>query len=366
MSISYFRQLNKNRDLRALVKEIVARIARLEQVTDPLDQIEFNQIIRANNDRIIYVDEGSTEVNASVPDPNQKNYQLPLEPDGHFLTLWFRMQNASAGLLRDSSGLENNATIVGSPSTQNSPVEGMPGWQFTEDDLLRIANAATINLQGTTTGITISFRINPIAITDMGGKHRVIACKTDDSTTTRNYGFIIWLEPNGDMYFHVRIANIFYTRQKLFAFPSLNKWYTVFCTFQKSDSTPHIWIDGLDSTDPVMSNYLGGLTLPTQSLDMYIGGTDETNASRLSAVVADFRYWREKVVNDIEQTNYINNGYSISPITSVARVGVATTLSEDPYGAPPPPPGPPSPPPPPPGTALVSFSITSFTSTSFH
>lgn len=279
-------------------------------------------------------------------------------------------QDTRGGVLYDSSGYQNNARIVGSPTTQQGQVDGLPAWQFTEDDVLQITDNPSINTQALSVGISINFSFNPIATTLHGGKPRVICCKTDDSITARNYGFAIWVEPSGTLYFHVRVANTFKTASKQSAFISLNKWYRVACTFDRVTLEPRIYIDGTQSTETT-STYVGDIVLPSASTDLYIGGTDSTTSNRLSALVADWRYWREKVLTPEELQNLQNNSYSISAIQFVAREGSGsyiTTEIWDSGATPPPDPGTPpdNPPPPPPTTStLKSFTNTSFTSTSF-
>lgn len=373
---SYFKQRNRTHDVRSLIKEIVSRVAKLEQKVDEIETLEFTRPVRANNDRIVYVDVGSTEVNAVTIDPNLKDFQLPLEPDGKYLTVWMNMNAVAGTTMRDASGYGNHAQVVGTITKQDGQVTDLPGRQFDVSeggDKLRIPDAPSINTftQTLSTGLSINFSIKPIATSLDGGKSRVIACKTDDSLTARQYGWIIWVDQNNNLYFHVRIANVLRTAAKVSAFPSLNAFYRVACTYDRGTSTPKIYINGALSTDTVSTSFMGDIALPSTTLDMIIGGTDEASASRLSAILCDFRYWREKVLLQVEIDNLQQNGYSITAIGFPARVGTATTISNEIWGdggtgggsgTPPPNPPPPAPPPP---SVLDNFADTNFDTANF-
>lgn len=373
----YFRQTGKSRDARSIIKELVDRIHKLEGQVNQIETLDFTQVIRSNNDRIVYVSTGTTEINSIVLDPNLKLYQMPYEPDGDKLTCWLKFLTTLGGnRYRDDSGFDNHAEVFsGSPITQSGPVSGLPSLLFDGDeDLLHVPDHQKINMLTTpqiSTGFTINFNINPTRVNLDGGRSRIIACKTDDSTTARNWGWAIWIEPDSTLYFHVRVANVFKTASKDFAFPSLNNWYRVFCTFDRATLTPRIYIDGTLSTEGV-SSYVGDMTLPSNSLSLFLGGNDTQGEGHFSGLISDFRYWREKILNQVEIDNIQLNDYSISTTLFVARAGVGNFIPvDDETPPPPPPPGtppppPPVPPPPPPTVhTLRSFTDTSFTSTSF-
>lgn len=365
---SYFRQLGKSRDARKLIKELVERIAKLEAQVNEIETIDFTQVVRSNNDRIVYVSTATTEINSVVLDPNLKQYQMPLEPDGDKLSLWLRfLKSTPTGDYYDESGFQNHGFLdSGSPPSGSGPISGMPSAQFRgEQDLIAVRNHASINTQtaAAAVGFSVSFNFNPSSLSDHGGRHRVVACKTDDSVSTRQWGWMVWYEPNGNLYFHVRIANVYYTASKSFAFPSLNRWYRVFCTFNRGTTTPRIYVDGTLSTDQT-TTYVGGLELPNTTTDLYLGGNDVSGQSFLSGFVSDFRYWREKVVSQEEISNIQQNSYTISFTLYPARAGVGNFATAEPSSPGQPPTLPPPPPTPTPST-LRSFTTTSFTSASF-
>jgi hypothetical protein len=284
------------------------------------------------------------------------------------------MDSVQGTTMKDSSGYGNNATVVGTIVRQNGPVDDLPGRQFdnTEGgDKLRIANTSSINTftQVLTNGFSINFNINPTLLSLDGGKSRVIACKTDDSLTARNYGWAIWVDPNSNLYFRVSIAGVTKTASKTSAFPSLNKWYRIICTYNKSTSTPLIYVNGALSTDPI-SSFVGDVTLPDTTLDLIVGGTDAAASARLAAIVSDFRYWREYIINQTEVENLQRNGYSITAVNYPARVGNAQTIANEIWsdtgpgggtGTPPPTPDPT----PGPTYTLVSFDQNAFATDAF-
>lgn len=372
---SYFRQLGKSRDARKIIKELVERISKLESQVNEIEVVDFTQVIRSNNDRIVYVSTATTELNSTVLDPNSKQYQMPFEPDGNKLTLWLRfLKTLSDGRYFDESGFTNHAVLdSGSPTAASGPNTAMPSIRFDGiDDTISVPDNPVINIQtaASATGFSITFNFNPTSLSQHGGFHRIIACKTDDSVSSRQWGFMIWAENNGNLYFHVRKANVFYTASKTFAFPAVNRWYKVACTFTSSTNTPRIYIDGVLSTDSV-GTYTGNLQLPNVSTSLYLGSNDISGQSYLSGFISDFRYWREKILTQGEIDNWQQNGMTISFTLFPARAGVGnfSSVSEPappaPPGSPPAPPTlPPAPPPPTPST-LRSFTTTSFTTTSF-
>ena len=364
----YFRQIGKSKNVRNLIKELVTRIGKIESDQNPIEIKDFTQITRSNNDTIGYVCTVETIRNFVVLDPGAKQYQMPMEPDADKLTCWLKfLRVTSLGQYVDDSGFKNSAILdSGSPTTSSGPVSGLPSLQFNgQDTTIAVPDAPTINTQtaASSTGFSVSFNLNPTSLADHGGKHRIIACKTDDLLSSRQWGWIIWLEPNGNLYFHVRIANTFHTASKTFAFAALNRWYKIFCTFNRSTNTPRIYIDGVLSTES-KSTYVGGLVLPDASNHLYIGSNDIPGQSYLSGSISDFRFWREKVVSQSEIDNIQANGYSISFTLFPARVGVGNFASVDPASPGGEPQLPPPPPPPAPNT-LRSFTNASFTTTSF-
>src|SRR5215203_2871093 len=147
---SYFRQLGKSRDARKLIKELVERIAKLESQVNEIDVIDFTQIIRSNNDRIVYVGTGTAELNSTVQDPNAKLYQMPYEPDGDKLSLWLRfLKTVSDGRYFDESGFSNHAILdSGAPVGAAGPNTSMPALRFDGiDDSISVPNHTSINLQ---------------------------------------------------------------------------------------------------------------------------------------------------------------------------------------------------------------------------
>lgn len=362
---SYYRLIGKGRDARAIIKAINDEINKLKQQINEIETIDFKEVARSNNDRVILVSKGYPQLNGEVIVPDLKVFQLPLEPDGKYLTCWFMFESYGSGTLKDSSGFNNNATIVGSPSTQTGQTD-LDAWQFQTEDQLVVADNININTtQGMVSGFSINFSFFPIEITYQNSKSRIIACKTDDSASSKRYGWMIWIEPTGTLYFHVRVNNNFFTVAVSSAFTSLNKWYRVGFTFDWYTNMPRIYINGVLASNDTRTTYVGGLVLPS-NLNMYISGNEIANTSRMSALMADFRYWKNKVLSADELTNLLQNGYSISDIQYVARVGAWNLPASDAYpnpggsgGSEPPPTTdpPPTPPPPPPPTYTLLYFL---------
>lgn len=363
---SYFRLIGRLRDNRALIKEIVNRLTKLEKQVNSIETIDFRHFLRSNNDRIVYVGRHQTELGSVAIDPNLKLYQMPMEPDGDKLRMWAKFVEFQNAVCPDSSGFENVITLVGNPQPQSSPIAGLPAVLLDGfDDRIAVSNSGHINLNGLSTGFCLSLNFNPTAVSEHGEMPRIIASKTDDDPTVKDLGWVIWLEPTGTLYFAVIIAGQVFTASFTGAVPALNRWYRLICRFDKVTNTPSIMINAVVSTEPV-TNYIGAAELPSQSLDMSIGGDDVQGRGKFAGFFSDVRYWREKIIDQIEAQNYQNNNYSISNITWVARAGSGQFPSSEGFGGTPPTPTPPEPEEPPVvGAPVSSFTLASFTATSF-
>lgn len=356
---SYFRLIGRLRDNRALIKEIVNRLSKLERQVNSIETIDFRHFLRSNNDRIIYVGRHTTELGSVNIDPNLKLYQMPIEPDGDKLRCWIKFLEFREGVIPDSSGFNNVIKTVGSPETAASPVSGLPAVLLDGNvDRVIVENNSNMNLNGISIGFSVSLNFNPIAISLNNGKPRILAAKTDDDPAIRDLGWMIWVEPTGTIYFLVRIAGVNFTASYTGAVPALNKWYRLICTFDKVTNTPKIMLNASLSTEPVTA-YTGDAELPSQQLDLTFGD-DVQGRGKWAGYVADFRYWREKIISLAEATNYQNNNYTISNITWVARAGVGQFPSSEGFGG-----SPPTPEPPAPGVEIQSFTAASFTPLSF-
>jgi hypothetical protein len=321
---SYFRTVSKLRDSRSLLKAIMERVGKLEQQVNTLETIDFRHYLRSNNDRILYVGVPKTEMGAVFLDPALKDYQMPMEPDGDKLTCWLKFLLFSELTAIDSSGFENAGTFLGTPEVGAGPIIGLPAVIFDGNDRLAVPNNAKINAIGTAIGFSVSFNFNPLDIAIDNGMPPILAAKTDDDPSIRHHGWMIWVEPTGALFFSVFIANIKFTASFSNAFPALNTWYKVVCTFDKPTVTPKIYINGVVSTS-VTSTYTGLAQLPSSSLDMTIGGYDSPGFLKgmSKGMYSDVRYWREKVLTQTENDNFVANGLSISNIPeNVARAGV--------------------------------------------
>jgi len=326
-----------------MIRELQKKIAKVENQITTLETVDFRHFLRSNNDRLIFLSTFENQINSLTDDPNLQLFQMPVEPDLQYLTLWLAFHEPGAGLAKDNSGFAHSSRVEGSPVYTTGTQAALPAAVGNGvSDRIFVTDAPDINLTGVSTGFSIQVRVNPTGISLSSGKPRVIACKTDDDPNIRDLGWVIWVEPDGSVYFSVSRAGVAFTVGYLNAFPALNKWYNLAFTFTYSSNTPKAYLNGVISTEPV-THYRGQSTAPvtlnTFTKDMTLFGTDTENFSGMfSGALSDFRYWREKILSQSEINNVQTNGYSISdiPANKVAVVGVSSLPPVDNGGAPPP------------------------------
>jgi len=372
---SFFRQQHKKKDFQNLFKEIQRRLARRERVSNPLETIEFKHYLRSNNDRILWFTQATNETQAVVTDPNFKNYQLPFEPDGNKLRVWYRFNDFAGGTVKDWSGKENIGTVIGSPQKQDGHVAHMNAMAFggINNDFIRIPHKVPDTLiANLTTGFSMGLWVKPNVIGLHGGKPRVIACKIDDTFAAQERGWSLWVEPpSGTLYFAVKTGGTVFVRKATNALGIMNQWYFITAGFNVASggSIPALTVNGAaytTDTQTLNDKTPWFTTSATINLDTVLGGTGEPGASAWSGSIGDFRYFYEKIYTNGEALIQFTNKYTISDINHIALAGIATTAFEV-IGENPPQPGEEPPPPPAPTdpNLSASFSPVSFSSTSF-
>jgi hypothetical protein len=359
------RQLAKSGDNRALIKALVRAVTKLENVANPRDVIEIKNILRASNARQLSGTETNNTVDGVVSDPNLKVYQLTTEPDGQLLTLWnkyltFHVDGSAlppGQTLVDSSGYDNHGSMTEAPASMSSGHTTNLGALFYDgiDTKYTVGDNPSINcVMNSSPGFTVSFWVKPSSIGLHGGQQRVIACKVDDSQTSQNNGWSVWLEPNGTLAASVKKNGTVRTTTDTGVVTVLQtRWYFVVLTYNTSTNTILLYIDGVlagesvvQSIPPKFPSTAGGLTL-------YVGGTDSASSSHFHGGISDFRIWKNKIQSQSEITNQWTNKITILNIAHPAIIGVSQAGFD---GAVPPPPT---------ETSLFSFSALSFTSDSF-
>jgi hypothetical protein len=253
------RQLAKNADNRTIIKALVRAVAKLENVSNPRDVIEIKKILRADNDRVLI---GTNIENFSDPvvtDPNLRAFQLPVEPDGQLLTLWNRYlsftvegspQLPVGQTIVDSSGYDNHGSITEAPATMQIGHTTNMGALFYDgiDNKYIVGDNSSINLvMNSSPGFTICFWFKPNSVGLHGGATRVLACKVDDSQTSQNNGWSLWLEPNGTLAFSVKKDGAVRTTTDTAAITNVSgtKWYFVVATYNTSTNAMVLYVDSV-------------------------------------------------------------------------------------------------------------------------
>lgn len=369
---SYYKQFAKRKDFLNVLRELQRRIAKQEQTTNPLDTLEFQNHLRANSDRLLIFSRVDNEINAAVADPSVKFYQLPLEPDGQHLRVWYRFIDYISGTVRDYSGFGNTGVVVGSPTKQivgHAPYTGGLAFNGTDTNYIRIAHKHPDMSIDLSTGFGVSVWVKPISLDLHGDKPRVIACKIADSSTTKNRGWSLFVDPDGTVVFVVRLNGVNYVRRATNSIPVLDEWYHITAFFGRDpaggtgigemnyggftesgftaegfSTIPAFVLTGLT----IIPLHVNGLeythdkqtvndrqpyfaTLPHSGVDILLGGTDEPAASRWAGSISEFRYWYDKIYTHQEALAQYQNKYTISSnVTWVALTGLATTAYEGP------------------------------------
>ena len=366
---SYYKQFAKRKDFLNILKELQIRLAKRERVSNPLETIEFKHFFRANNDRVLFFTQATNTTGAVVTDPNLKYYQMPIEPDGNKLRVWFRFNDFAGGTVKDWSGFNNTGNVFGTLQKQAGHVEHMNavGSDGVGPNIIRVPHKNPDTSMVLSTGFTIAVWVRPTRIDLHGGKPRVIATKIDDDINTKERGWSLWVEPSGTLFFVVKMPGTTYVRRATNALPVMNDWYFITAVWNAvTQSIQPLHVNAVEySGEPQTLNdkepYFP--TMAGTGLSIVIAGTDESATSKWAGSIGDFRYFYEKAYTHGENVIQFSNKYTISDIPHVALIGVATTAFEDASQAPP---GQgEEPPPPPPPSNVKSFTSTSFRSASF-
>ena len=312
-------------------------------------------------------------------------FQLPFEPDLQFLTVWLTCESWS-NIMPDASLMGNDARFVPAndiPVGFDGPSKGYGGGSVSmeldgETQSLDISDSTEIQLLGTTTGISIGALINPATFNQTDtGQFRYIVSKVDDAN---NY-YGIWLEagqgaatgaggftshftaqfanvtitggfsahftagfanltgiggfgagdeiqeeqpaPSGVIHFWIWDAANNRSVRTVVNVLALDTWYWVVCTFNQSNNVALIYVNGLPA--PVVADQITDGTI-LSGTGNYIKDMHVFSAAGdgfFQGRVADFRFYREKVLTDPEVLNLNNNMVTIAniPFGNISRIG---------------------------------------------
>lgn len=359
----------RSKDDRRLIKEQNDKIERMQRIAHPLDEIEYRQYLRVNNDRILFFTTYKNEVNFVVQDPNFKLYQLTEEPDGRTLAAQYRfLKFAGAGdVIKDYSGFRNHGSVAeGSPSRGLGHADYSSSVVFNgSNTTLRIPHRDSVSILGLSEGFTITGWINPTNLDLHGGEPRVIVSKIDDDPTRPERGYSVWLMPNGTLFFAVMFAGVSFARAATAAIIP-NSWSLFQCSFQIAGSVvPPLIVNSQTYTNDTQISD-GSITpyfAPSEStagLDMLWGSTLAVGKAHFAGRMSDMRFWRNRLITSTEHSNLFVNKYTISNVQHPALVGVANLAYGAGGGG-----GGGIPPPAPPPVSVYSFSPVSFSAKSF-
>jgi len=356
----------RSKDDRRLIKEQNDKIEKMQRLANPLDTVEFVQFLRTKSSRILFFNEYKNEIGYAVANPNHKLWRMGEEPNGRTLVAWYRFLQFSGADVKDYSGFNNNGNVFqGNPARSTAHTDYQGSCAFNgQNTTLSIPHSDTLSLVGLNVGFYVSAWVYPTALELHGGKPRVIACKVDDDPENPGRGWALWVTPNGTLTFSVLMGGNAYSRAATGALSRVNRWYLVGAGFSAAGNAVQPLVVNTQSytSDAQINNTVRPI-LPTAetdvNLDLLIGSSGDGTSSYFAGRIADFRWWRNRIITTTEHSNYYTNKHSVSPIDHVAMVGVATLAYETgggTGGTPPPAPTP---------ISKYSFSPISFSPRSF-
>ena len=257
-----------------------------------------------------------------------KDYYPPFEPDGNQVKIWLRGQN-TGNTTKDWSTFGHTATIYGDPTLVDGTIDlgihdggavksiarrmNRPTSDYENLEWLQIADHADIQVATVTTGLSIFVRFRMKAIADQNGIAATIFEKIDDSTP--NNAYMLQVLSDGRLLFVIKDGGT--TTAKYAAVGSIvtDTVYDVFLTYTVSGSVLHIYIDGVDKS---LSSFVGTVNWQdiTTNHDLYLfkRGMNSEERGCVYGDFYDFKYYKDRVVNQTEVTQHYTNKWTIADI----------------------------------------------------
>jgi hypothetical protein len=195
------------------------------------DDLSFHEQSTESYSRLAYFDEGlNTVFNGNV----NATYYTPFEPDFQYVTLDLWMDNVG-NYVKDNSGFRNVAKIGGNPNLSDSiniqnGMGTIPSIEFdgktTRVDIISSPSISSA-IYNTALGFTIFCYVRPTDLTLFQSARRTIYAKSDNVS----YGRLLFIDTNGDVYFHVLHNGIEYKVKAPATVHTAGATYQIIATF---------------------------------------------------------------------------------------------------------------------------------------
>jgi hypothetical protein len=173
---------------------------------------------------------------------------------------------------------------------------------------IEVPEQANIKLVGQVAGFSVAALIQPQTFAQTPtGESIYVAEKTDDVNNL--WGLL--LDTSGKIHFNVKFGGVDYSQKTTTGSLSLNAWSWIICTFNASTHAIAIYINGISQT--LSADTVTDTDYNNAKTGLYVGATS-ANDGYFDGWIADFRYYREKVLSQAEVTNLNTNMLSISSI----------------------------------------------------
>lgn len=287
-------------------KLLAEKLAQFEAAALQLQTGDVKSFIRITSSILKF-----TEADNNFTKAKTTIFYLPLEPDMKLLTLWFKF-DAWGKIVRDASFMGNTGRILGqTPQGAPGPDKGAGGSIAMNLDgateYIEVADSANTKLIGQATGFSVAILIQPqtFALTPTG-ESRYLAEKTDDVNNL--WGLL--LDTSGNLHFNIKFGGTDYSTKTTTSL-SLNAWTWVTCTFNASTHATAVYFNTAAQT--TAADTVADSDYTAVRTDLYIGATAMSDGF-FDGWIADFRYYREKVLSATEASNLATNMFSISSI----------------------------------------------------
>lgn len=326
MSSNFIYQIRKYSldPLAARYKLLSERLAQFEAQTLQLQTGDTKNYIKVTNSINQYKEQGFASSK-----PKTTVFKIPFEPDLKTLTCWYRF-DAWGKVVRDASFQGNSGTILGqTPTAAIGPDKGYGAagtiaMNFDgTSQAIEIADHTNIQMLGTTTGFSVAALIYPttFAATPTGAK-RFIAEKIDGP----NDMWALFIDTNGFIHSWIYRGGVSHSSVTTTTPLILNTWNWVVMTYNVSNGVHPTYVNALDmfANGKLIVDTPTDSTFPNVRTNMYVG-SNAVNDGFFMGNMADFRYYREKVLTQAEVTNLNTNMITTSSIAfgAVATAGAS-------------------------------------------
>lgn len=256
-----------------------------------------------------------------------KSYYPPFEPDGSQVKIWLRGWN-TGNTTKDFSGFNRFATIYGDPTLVDGTIDlgirdggavksiarrmNRPTSDFENAEWLQVPDSAGIQVATITTGFSIFVRFRLFSLADQGGKSPTIFEKIDDSTPSN--ATMLQAKSDGKLLFITKKGGTTTSKETAISTVTTNTVYDVFVTFTVSGAVEHIYVNGVDKTLTTFAGVVNWqTTLTNHDLFIFRRGLGEDGGFAYGDFY-DFKYYKDRVVNQTEVTQHQTNKWTIANI----------------------------------------------------